>query len=372
MTVATARRRPLIVVEPLHQGHRMMYFAALAEHLLARGVGVTLATSRAGLESPDLALRLGGAGARIGRIDIGPAETLSGTAFVARVVRVVVDLQARHPDSDVLVTEGDKFLPAALAAAGRIDWRRLRVLVMRAPRPRRRVRALVQDAVKVASMELATRLGADVRVLEQATPVRTSYRRGRWRSVPDPVDVADLAELTRVPPELGGVADDRRWLGVLGHVSPRKNLDLVLEAARFAGADGFGVLVAGRVEPGEWERCADTVAAFDAAGGRLLVVDRLLADTELDACVAWVDAVVVAHSSEGPSGILGKAVALGTPVVAAGAQSLRDEVERLGSGTWAPLRAPDIAAALHPGAPTERRPVALAGSADFARALLEG
>ena len=344
----------------------MVYFAAVAEHLLARGVPVTLATSRAGVESPDLALRLPDAD-RCGWIDIGPAGI--GRASVARTVRIVAALQARHPGSDVLVSEGDKFLIAALAMRAAVDWRRLHVLIMRVPRRSRQARPLVQDLAKAAAMGLARRLGADVRVLEQATPVRSDYRWGSWRSVPDPVDVALGAAL---PPELAGLAPDRQWIGVLGHISPRKNLDLVLEAASLVGAASSGVLVAGRVESGEWERCADAAARFEAAGGQVRVLDRLLDDAELDACVGRVDTVVLAHSSEGPSGILGKAVALGTPVVVAGAETLRREVNRLDAGTWAPLRAPDVAAAvlavLH-DAPAD--PVALAGSADFARALLE-
>ena len=385
MTVDSALRRPLIVVEPEHEGHRMVYFAAVAEHLLARGVPVALATSRAGLDSSDLALRLPGADARIGHIDIGPPAT--GAGAVGRTVRVVAELQARHPDREILVTEGDKFLPAALASRAALDWHRLRVVVMRAPRvtrgAARRPRLLAQDTVKAASMALARRRGADVRVLEQATPVRRDYHCGSWRSVPDPVDVAPGAPL---PSELAGPAGldaatpstdpdggaTTHWIGVLGHVSPRKNLDLVLEAARLAGP-AHGVLVAGRVEPGEWERCADALDRFVAAGNRLLVLDRLLSDAELDACVARVDALVLAHSSEGPSGMLGKAVALGTPVVTAGAQSLRAEIARLDGGSWAQLRAPDIAAAVLAvtGADRVVRPVALAGSADFAHALLE-
>lgn len=384
MTVDSALRRPLIVVEPEHEGHRMVYFAAVAEHLLARGVPVALATSRAGLDSTDLALRLPGADGRIGHIDIGPPSP--GPGLVGRTVRVVAELQARHPDREILVTEGDKFLPAALASRAVLDWHRLRILVMRAPRltreAPRRPRLLVQDAVKAASMALARRRGADVRVLEQATPVRPEYHRGAWRSVPDPVDVAAGAPLPPELTELGAITTPTsprhpdspgdaatRWIGVLGHVSPRKNLDLVLEAARLAGRS-YGVLVAGRVEPGEWERCAEALERFVAAGNRLLVLDRLLTDAELDACVARVDALVLAHSSEGPSGMLGKAVALGTPVVTAGAQSLRAETARLHGGSWAQLRAPDIAAAIL--ATAERAaPVALAGSADFAHALLD-
>ena len=366
MSVDSALRRPLIVVEPEHEGHRMMYFAAVAEHLLARGVGVTLASTRAGLDSDDLALRLPDAAARIGRIDLDDAG--GDGAGPAAVIRAVATLQARHPGSEVLVTEGDKFLPAALLAAGGIDWRRLRVLVMRAPAGGdARPRARLQDALKAAAIRVALHRGADVRVLEQSTPVRPRYRggpRGRWASVPDPVDVAP-----GVLPA-GPAASGTLRVGVLGHVSLRKNLDLVLDAARLAGPR-VEVLVAGRVAPEVWERCAPARARFAATGGTLTVVDRLLDDGELDACIAAVDAVVLAHSSEGPSGILGKAVALGTPVVAAGARSLRAEVERLDAGTWTPLQAGGLAAALRATDGARRPPRALAGSSDFARALLD-
>ncbi len=354
--------RPLVVVEIESGGHRMIFFAAVAAYLRARDVPVALATSAAGLRSDDLRMRLPDADSVDG-MDIGEVGS------VRRFVRAVAAVQAARPDADVLVTEGDKFLPALVASRAAVDPRRLRVLVMRAPRPRVGA-GLGKDLLKAVSMRLAARRGVDVRVLEPATTVRDAYRLGRWRSVPDPVDLhpAPGAE----PPELAGADRTRHWLGVLGHVGPRKNLDLVLDAATRAGAAGLGVLVAGRVEDGEWARCAAAVERFTAAGGTLLAADRLLPDDALDACVAWVDTVVLAHSSEGPSGLLGRAVALGTPVLAAGARSLRDDVARLDAGAWTPLDA----AALADGITTAARggahhgPRALAGAEEFARALL--
>jgi hypothetical protein len=356
--------RSLVVVEVESGGHRMIFFAAVAAYLRARGVPVALATSAAGLRSDDLRMRVADADTVDG-IDIGEVGS------VRRFVRVVAAVQAARPEADVLVTEGDKFLPALLATRASVDPRRLRVLVMRAPRttsgpPVERLK----DLLKAASMRLAARRGVDVRVLEPATTVRDAYRLGRWPSVPDPVDLhaAPGAE----PPELAGADRSRHWLGVLGHVGPRKNLDLVLDAATRAGADGLGVLVAGRVEDGEWARCAAAIERFTAAGGALLAADRLLPDDALDACVAWVDTVVLAHSSEGPSGLLGRAVALGTPVLAAGARSLRDDVARLDAGAWTPLDVPSLA----DGITTATRagdghgPRALAGADEFARALL--
>lgn len=56
--------------------------------------------------------------------------------------------------------------------------------------------------------------------------------------------------------------------------------------------------------------------------------------------------MVVAHSNEGPSGILGKAACLGARVVAAGARNLERDVRVLGSaGCWVPLEVSELSRA---------------------------
>ncbi|GAA4773249.1 hypothetical protein GCM10023200_02080 [Actinomycetospora chlora] len=354
--------RPVVVLEAEAGGHRMLYLAAVASYLHARGTPVALASTAEALRSEDLRLRV--PPGRVEAIDVGAVPSAAG------MVDAVARVQADRPDAEVLVTEGDKFLPALVLRRAPVDPRRLRVLVMRAPGSGAGgVRARARDAVKVAAMRLAARRGAQVRVLEPATAPRADYRWGRWRSAPDPVDVAPGS----APPELAGADPGRHWLGVLGHVGPRKNLDLVLDAAAASGVAGrLGVLVAGRVEDGEWDRCAAARERFTAAGGTVLAADRLLDDDALDACLARVDTVVLAHSSEGPSGILGRAVALGTPVVAAGARSLRADVDRLAAGHWVPLEQASLATALAEASTTDapRGPRTLAGPDEFARALL--
>jgi hypothetical protein len=98
---------------------------------------------------------------------------------------------------------------------------------------------------------------------------------------------------------------------------------------------------------------------------------RLLSDSELDSAIASVAVVAIAHSSEGPSGILGKAAASGVAVAAAGAVSLKEDIERLSAGTWAPLTPEAFAKALqHAVAFPRAANAGLANGRDFASSLM--
>lgn len=363
--------RHVIVLEPHHQGHRLMYLVAFAEHATRVRVRLTWATAAPAVRSEEFALRRDTVAPRVAVSLVEDPTARTGIDYLRALTRIAVDLQQRHPEAEILVPDGDKFLLSAALGSRRLDRRRMRLLVMRAPGWSRHPRRVLGAVAKLALMALASLRGTTVRVLEQSTPSRPDYWYGPWRAAPDPVSVRPAPALPSAARGFGRAHGDRRWIGVVGHVTRRKNLDLVLDAARRHGAPRLGVVVAGRIEPGEAVRCAPAVERFRAAGGQLVVLDTLLPDDELDACIAALDVVVLAHSSEGPSGILGKAAALGTPVIAAGADSLRSDVHRLRAGHWVPLRVEDLADAF--ALPLSRRDPAdeMAGPEDFARELLD-
>jgi hypothetical protein len=77
---------------------------------------------------------------------------------------------------------------------------------------------------------------------------------------------------------------------------------------------------------------------FCSSGAELMIEDGMLSDESLDDAIAMSDCIIVAHTNEGPSGLLGKAAAAGTRVLAAGATTLRKDCMILGdSATWVPL-----------------------------------
>jgi hypothetical protein len=115
------------------------------------------------------------------------------------------------------------------------------------------------------------------------------------------------------------------WVGVLGAIGGRKNVDVVASAISGLG-DEFGLVVAGVAEREESE--VQTWLRPLSNTGLSVREARLLSDVELDSMLLALDAIVLAHSNEGPSGIFAKAVAAGVPVVTAGAESLRSDSSR--------------------------------------------
>src|SRR4051812_7591693 len=103
----------------------MLFLAAIASFLRARGTPVALATTAAALASEDLRMRV--SDGDVEGIDVGEV------ASVRDLVAAAAAVQADRPGAEVLVTEGDKFLPALAVSRAPVDPRRLRVLVMRAP-----------------------------------------------------------------------------------------------------------------------------------------------------------------------------------------------------------------------------------------------
>lgn len=139
-----------------------------------------------------------------------------------------------------------------------------------------------------------------------------------------------------------GLPADRRLVGVFGVMSLRKNAPLVLAALQQARTEADLVL-AGLVKP-------DMAAWLDGLDpelrARVIVRDGYLANDVLDRYVAAVDAVVIALTNNGPSGIMGKALAAEVPVVSAGSVVRARELAATGGGLAAELSAASIAAAV--------------------------
>ncbi|WP_225214525.1 hypothetical protein [Cellulomonas avistercoris] len=186
-------------------------------------------------------------------------------------------------------------------------------------------------------------------------------------AVPDPID-SELQPMS-MPPELEVLPEGGKVVGVVGHITRRKNLDLIARALCLTPSV-TALVVGGKFEPGELERCQESLAQLSDSGTTVHIVDRSLEDSELAWLIERTAVVVVAHSSEGPSGILGMCAAIGTPVAAAGARSLRGDVRRLRCGTWSRLDELSLAEGIQAAERMRPTPALLAGSADFARAML--
>jgi hypothetical protein len=135
---------------------------------------------------------------------------------------------------------------------------------------------------------------------------------------------------------------DRRIVGIFGVISERKNAPLILESLHAGGLDA-DLLLAGSVAPEVWA-WIDGLSESDRK--RVIVHDGFLSNTLLDQLVAAVDAAPIALTNNGPSGIMGKALAAGVPVVSAGSEVRARELRATDAGAEAEFTAASIGAAL--------------------------
>lgn len=134
--------------------------------------------------------------------------------------------------------------------------------------------------------------------------------------------------------------DARRSLGLdggpvallLGLIRQYKGVGLLAEAwpTVAASVPGARLMLVGQVYPG-----TDLRRLAPLAGVHLL--DAFVPDDDLDRWAAAADVVLLPYEHGSHSGILHRAIAQGTPVLAS--PSLAEEVERTGAGRVVPLRA---------------------------------
>ena len=135
---------------------------------------------------------------------------------------------------------------------------------------------------------------------------------------------------------------DRRIVGIIGAIDARKSVPLLYEAT-VASGDDADLLIAGAV--------SDDVAEWLAARTpeqlqRLILRCRHLDNDELDQLVAACDVVSVVQLNKGPSGIMGKALTAGVPVVSAGSKVRARELSVTDGGLATGMTAPEVSAGL--------------------------
>lgn len=310
----------LLIAESNPSGHRLGYVKIIADHGRKAGYTVRVLLGHACIGHPNLSIHLP-----------GYAEV---TTFGGQVLSLNdIERASRAFESDlVIIPDADALIVRIVTRGGWWGTGKLRLLVMRAPRyelskPRR--------AIKSAAIA-AARCSRRTQVLILISSVDPHPK--RW-------DVRDPAHLT-VLPASPRKASTMRVL-MVGAITPRKNPAVVMESvSRLTDLDVEFVL-AGTVDA----RCEEVIAAgaarLAAAGVRFEQDRGPLTDLQFDRYISSAAVVVVAHSNNGPSGILAKAALAGVPVVAAGAPSLRADCDVLGDrAEWAELNADSISGAL--------------------------
>lgn len=340
-----------LIVEPTMSGHHFNYVRVLVEAAQAADVPVVVLTTRAG--HAEYCEKVTGPAGVVGVVvSDDDAATVAGIAAVSRRLR---------PER-VIIPSGDW---AALGLLRSLGWHgagRLRILAIRefgqaSGRPlRARVKTVARKMVFMA-VSLQPRVWIGL-LTSSIRPTR-----GVLPRVPDPIEFtatdAEAADMRRTL----DLSPDVYWFMVAGWLDERKNIPLVARALEMAAGRTdrpLGLALVGTQAPEVREWAAGYTPP---PGVRMIEVDRHLSSSELDSLLALADCVVLAHSNDGPSGIMGKAAVAGTRILAAGAPTLRRDARRLGpTASWSPLDpdavAAQMVAAVAAGPPSHAFPAA--------------
>lgn len=330
-----------VLVEPHPSGHRFQAVANVAL-LAARTGDVVLLTSVGATASEEFAAYLAG-------VPIKVEERFADILPPAREqARAVAQLCRTGDVATVVLMDADQALKSWWLVAPR-ELRRLP----------RRPRVVFMLTRYPARLSLADRTGWKLRVskaiLLVAASVTGSVHRaagfaGRedltrgWlvKRARDPaICLAHSRDRERLRTELD-LPTGRMLVGIFGVLSDRKHGPLVLEAIGASGCDAQLVL-AGRVKP---DVAAWLASLPDPLRSKVIVRDGFLPNATLDALVASVDVVAIVMTNNGPSGIMGKALAAGVPVVSAGSTVRARELAATGNGEATALTVEAVGSAL--------------------------
>ena len=359
-----------VLVEPNVNGHRFQAVANVTK--VARELGdVVLVTSRGACEAPTFVNFLCG-------VDLRVEERFDGSHPATDTIASVIAEVCRAHDVDrVLLMEADQALkrwwyvaPRALRGLSR----RPQIAFMITRSPTRVARADWRGWLVRISKTTLVLLARGTGSLQHAAGFagRDDTSRG-WviKRARDP-DICSAHSRDRDTIRRSLDLDvDRRIVGIFGGITTGKNPDLVWQALQDHHIDA-DLLLAGTVSP---DVAAWLGSVQPTNHGRVLVRDGFLPDDELDKLVAASDVVPLAMPHNAPSGIMGKALAAGVPVVTAGSEVRARELVATDAGELADLTAASLGAAIGrvlAGDPLRQRrnPVPPATADEFARTLL--
>ena len=325
-------RIDVLIVESHCTGHRLMYVRLLIEQALRKQLSVAVLLGFDHEASDEYAQHIGPASEKVVlvRSDIINLHTIKEHAESLGV-------------SHVVIPTGDR---TALRLGTCISWNTkftLSILVMRDPSihwaPLHAVPRLFIKRVLLS--RAGRRPGVLIYRLRSAGTINPSSSR---LSLEDPVQLCYTSGSVQTLRTEWGLTDDRFWFGVVGAISQRKNVPLILQCLRTLQRP-VGLLIAGVASDDSVLSRAeiDDLRLLDV---KVIQVNRNLTDIEIDSAIKGLDCVLLLHSNEGPSGILGKSAAAGTRVVAGGAKSLKQDLAALAIGIWVPLEPVRITDAL--------------------------
>lgn len=313
----------LLIVERNISGHRLMYVRRLATYAQKMRISVLLMLPTDSTATEEFRNMFGELPEDI--------QVLESNDFAPKKI---LDVAVAHKAERVVIPDGDAHLLRLALNAPRTRKIRPNILLMRPPlREGSRTDA---KALLKFTLALFLRIACRVSVFELVSA--TDGDRLLPHQVMDPVEMLATPESIDYFRKEYDLDASLTWFGVFGAISARKNLALILESLQMLPAARAGLIIAGRLDSEIASAVQRRTHELRAQGFEIRLISQTLDNETLDSAIAACDCVVLAHSNEGPSGILSKAVAADTQILCAGAISLRRDVERIGrNARWTML-----------------------------------
>lgn len=345
-----------LILAPNPDGHRATYIRHLVE-AAGGSRSILIGSTADGFTRESFDRQLGATRSHWTPVEMAGFDGAS----VAQTARSLAIDHVVAPDGDAL----------ALEIGRQGSWRgpQLTALIMREDAQVRqsRVLSIAVRQARALTLARAGRVGG-VQLLMLRAPYDTRPHVASYAV--DPVELWVTLDSREYWRDRFGLDDRCRWIALVGANTARKRAELVAAAVRELGS-GFGLLATGRTDQ------ATRAALQSARDIRMRVVDRYLDDDEVDGAILACDALAAAYDNDGPSGIVAKALALGTPAVVAPTRA----ATRALKGSNAPVivasdtTVTGIAAAISAAALIGRAPAtdfSWASPKNFADALLDG
>jgi hypothetical protein len=356
--------RRIGIVEPNSSGHRLYYVRLLVQDAARAGNDVVVFLHRESVTTDEYMVQLE---------DIAHLFSLSPLpADLQRLSLKFLQNIALDSELDLTVVPDGDYVARSMAMSK--GWRgrgQLSVLVMR---EKAQPSSTFGRTAMVNGLKWVLHHWANRQQQANIVLLKTAFWDGKSRlaTAQDPVTMsATTMSIAQIRQEFG-LDPSRQWFSVLGVVDERKNLPLVTQSLSHLNQQSIGLLVAGRCSPTVLDSAQPLIDSLRSAGTPVIIIDRMLSDLELDSAVGAVNTVIMAHSNDGPSGLFGKAAAAGTRIVAAGSETLRQDLVAFPNlGEWTKLDDLELAAALQRSlTDTTPRSGSSPGTESFTRSLL--
>lgn len=334
-----------LIVEPNPGGHRMAAVRDVARVAHREGSEVVLLSQEGIRDRDEFAVNMAGVPARVlerfGEASPGTRELVDAVAGAAR------EVGADH----IVLMDADDALRSwwyrAYLPLRRLATRpRVSVFLTRWPQaswsPRKENRYFIKIRAAKTLLVLAAKLTGTVSDASGFANRDVKSRGWPVRNALDPADCLAHSRDRDLLRKRWNLPAERRLAGIFGGVTVRKDVPLALAGVLAAG-DDWDLLLAGPFSD-------DVRAWIEGLGAaqrdRIVVRDGFLSDEELDSLLAASDAVVLLMWLEGPSGVMGKALAADVPVLTARSRSRAKELAALHRGVATTDTADALAAGL--------------------------